>query len=414
MGRSFRFSERPQWRRWVTPRTLATKPIHRWYVFPHSFTDDLVHEFIRSWDLGPQDLILDPFVGAGTTLLAAQEMGISAVGLDLSPLSVLVSQVKVADYAADRLARLWEMLRRVIQRSSLRDVTGDQEAVFLRRALPGDLLPAFRAITQAIDGLDASSEERKFFLLALMSILPAYSRAVRQGGWLRWNEGGRCLATLQPDLEYCVGEMLKDVSAANPRPSGRWMSRMADARALSDASESYSAVITSPPYPNRHDYTRIFGVELMLWFLSWDETRALRHQSFHSHPEARPVRPEHMTYAQPARLQDTVAKIKRRGADQRVIAMLEGYFVDLGLALGEMRRVVKPRGKIALVVGNAQYQGVPVLVDQFAAQIGEAAGLRCEAIHVVRRRGNSAQQMGTYGRKCSRESVVEFSTPHSS
>ena len=50
--------------------------------------------------------------------------------------------------------------------------------------------------------------------------------------------------------------------------------------------------------------------------------------------------------------------------------------------------------KAAFVVGNAQYDGKAILVDEFTAEIGEQAGLTCEEIRVVRRRGNSAQQMG--------------------
>jgi tRNA G10 N-methylase Trm11 len=55
---------------------------------------------------------------------------------------------------------------------------------------------------------------------------------------------------------------------------------MADARSLPLSDESIDAVITSPPYVNRHDYTRVFGVELMFAFLDYEETKRLRYQSF--------------------------------------------------------------------------------------------------------------------------------------
>ncbi len=91
--------------------------------------------------------------------------------------------------------------------------------------------------------------------------------------------------------------------------------------------------------------------------------------------------------------------------------MIEGYFLDLYLSLREVQRVCSPKARSAFVVGNAQYQGVPIAVDELTAEVGEQAGLTCEKILVARYRGNSAQQMGKYGRNPSRESVVVFRRP---
>ena len=88
--------------------------------------------------------------------------------------------------------------------------------------------------------------------------------------------------------------------------------------------------------------------------------------------------------------------------------MIDGYFLDLYLALREARRVCKPKARVAFVVGNAQYRGVPIAVDELTAEVGEQAGLKCEKLLVARYRGNSAQQMGKYGRRPSRETVVVF------
>ncbi len=172
--------------------------------------------------------------------------------------------------------------------------------------------------------------------------------------------------------------------------------------------EACSAVITSPPYPNRHDYTRVFGVELMFGFLDWDGTRNLRYQMLHSHPEARPDRPVAEGYEEPAFVAKAIGKIARYEERERIVTMLHGYFVDLFLSFKEVARALKPGGRVAFVVGNAQYDGIPIEVDKATACIGEQAGLICTEIRVVRERGNSAQQMKMHGRNPSRESVVLF------
>ena len=182
---------------------------------------------------------------------------------------------------------------------------------------------------------------------------------------------------------------------------------LADARALPDADASVSAVLTSPPYPNRHDYTRIFALELLLLFLDTEGTRGLRRQSFESHPEARPQRPEHAQYCAPPSLRELLGALR----STRVRRMLDGYFVDLYLCLRELVRVLRSGRPAGLVVGNAQYEGRTLLVDELTAEIGEAAGLVCTEIRVLRLRGNSAQQMGRFGRRPSRESLVLFRRP---
>jgi len=401
--------DRKDWRWWVTPKPLLGKPIHRWYVFPHSFTSELVHALIDDWGLTPNDHILDPFVGAGTTLLTAKEREIPATGYDLSPLAVLASRVKVADYRLARLRELWSRLRGRVKPAHWNGAAMDYPDL-VREALPGKMLGAFDALKRAIMGLEATSAERDFFKLALLSTIPSYSRAVATGGWLKWVDRRRSTSTLLAAFSERVGLMLEDLNAIQLH-SGSWCAYRADARSLPDEGANYTAVITSPPYPNRHDYTRVFGVELMFGFLGWEETRQLRYQSFHSHPEAHPIRPKANEYSQPIRLARAVAKIRKKEVDRRVIEMIQGYFLDLYLVLREIRRVCRTGARVALVVGNAQYRGCPIAVDELTAEVGEQAGLKCEKLLVARYRGNSAQQMGTYGRRPSRESVVLFWRP---
>ena len=399
----YNVTESPAWRRWVTPRAARDKPIHRWHLFAHSFTSDLVHALVDEWKLDGQDALLDPFAGAGTTLLAAKEKGVPASGYDLSPLAVLISNVKTETRSRTRLESIWRTLD---DSSSARpSVTARDYPMLVQRALPNGRLEAFEALAARIRGLDCTSSERDFFRLALISIIPRFSRAVANGGWLRWAKEGIDGGSVEDAFNTRVEMMLSDVQEGEPSTvCDGWRTRKADARKLPDLNDTYTGVITSPPYPNRHDYTRVFGVELMFDFLNWEENRSLRHQSFHSHPEARPERPPAEEYVPPAGLEQSIDHLR----DGRIRRMLHGYFLDMYLCLREVARVCRGGAKMAFVVGNAQYDGRALLVDEFTAELGERAGLACSEIRAVRWRGNSAQQMGRYGRAASRESVVMF------
>ena len=399
-------TERSQWGRWVTPRIPRETRRHRWYLFPHSFAGELVEAVIGEWGLGPEDRILDPFVGTGTTLLAGMEASVPAHGFDLSPLAVFASQTKTARYDREVLVDGWRSLKKRLGKAQ-GGRTGRKYAELVQRALPGGRLEAFDGIAAEIDGLGFEQRERDFFRLALLAMVPAFSHAVGNGGWLRWTRKGRAAEGVTDSFCARVGAMLSDLEDQGKVVRGeRSVSAvvMADARAMPCKAETYSAVITSPPYPNRHDYTRIFGIELLFAFQDPEANRALRYQMFHSHPEARPERPGCSEYEPPERLKRSVKHVE----DKRLLRMLEGYVLDMYLCLKETERVCRKNARAALVVGNAQYGGVPLEVDVVTAEVGEQAGLSCTEIRTVRLRGNSAQQMGEFGRREARESVVFF------
>lgn len=349
MGR-YLIEERPDWRWWVTPKPLKTKPIHRWYIFPHSFTSELVHALIDEWRLSSDDYILDIFAGAGTTLLAAKEKHIPASGYDLSPLAVLATRTKIANYSMLRITKAWEELSHSLSVKE-REQPTKQYSDLVKKALPGNLLGAFEQVTREINSLPYLPKERDFFLLALLSILPHFSRAVATGGWLKWEKKHASAKSLLKVLANRVSMMLQDLEKASLSKSPLWQVAEADSRRLPDPDLTYSAVITSPPYPNRHDYTRVFGVELMFGFLNWEETRTLRYQTFHSHPEAHPERPNANEYESPRLLLQSLKKLNDSNGDVRIAPMLQGYFLDMYLCLREAHRVCRKGGKVAFVVG---------------------------------------------------------------
>lgn len=399
-----------EWRKWVVPELLRERPVHRWFVFPHSFTDDIVRALAQEWRLGEDDRILDPFAGAGTTVLAAKQMGIAGVGFDLSPLAILASKVKVADHNPELLRGYWLKLRRRIR---VRRANGeaDSYAALVRKALPDKKLATFHGANAAIEELGAPAETLAFFRLALLAQIPKFSNAVPTGGWLSWRANRRPAGRLPNDLAETVRLMLADVEGAPGPTKNKWRAQLADARRLPIKDGTCSAVVTSPPYPNRHDYTRVFGIELMFGFLDWDGTRHLRYQTLHSHPEAKPDRPPSDGYEEPVFVTRAIREVTKHEERERIVAMLHGYFLDLFLSLKEVARALKPGGRAAFVLGNAQYDGVPIEVDKATARIGEQAGLACTEIRVVRERGNSAQQMKVHGRNPSRESVIIFRKP---
>lgn len=81
----------------------TTKHVHRLHPYKGKFIPQLVgyfidghtDEFKRQVYFKPGDILLDPFCGSGTTLVQTNELGIHAVGIDISEFNAIISNAKV-------------------------------------------------------------------------------------------------------------------------------------------------------------------------------------------------------------------------------------------------------------------------------------------------------------------------------
>jgi DNA methylase len=78
---------------------------HNFYRYPARFSPALVRAAISAFSR-PGDVVLDPFVGGGTTLVEALAAGRQAIGIDISELATFVSEVKTKIYTAGDLKSL--------------------------------------------------------------------------------------------------------------------------------------------------------------------------------------------------------------------------------------------------------------------------------------------------------------------
>ncbi|ABK77464.1 DNA modification methylase [Cenarchaeum symbiosum A] len=422
-------------RRAVSYQGNKTSPGFRWLKFKEGFSASLVESLLS---ISGGKSVLDPFSGAGTTILTACKMGKRSVGMDVMPISE--KMVGVMDSAAH---------------VSINDVRDAADGIMLSMKGSGDGIPfehlritrgAFpprteRELSRARHAIKSIGDEsiKNIINFAVMSVLEEVSYTRKDGQFLRWDpRSGRDVAAvldkgrlplLNKAFEMKIKQIIEDMphvksAYAGPRPVARTESSLKALRKMKP--RSIDAVVTSPPYANRYDYTRTYALELAWMGYSETGISALRQAMLTATVENRP-KGEWLAKvygrsslpgeaadvcAKNRRLQSALKYLKRHAAElnnPHIIRLVENYFAEMAVIIAELGRIVRKNGNVFMVNDNVRYHGMDIPVDIILSEFAEKSGFTCESIRALPRgKGNSSQQMGKFGRSELRKCIYRW------
>jgi len=423
----------------VSFQANKTRPVYRWYKFKEAFSASLVERLFHKYGI-TAGRILDPFAGSGTALFAASAMGINADGIELLPLGheiIAAKKILDAEFTLKDFERLrqWSALR-VWEQSETR--VSLPELRITQGAYPEKTKEAIEKYLGACQ--QENSRVQSVLRFALLCVLEPISFTRKDGQYLRWDyRSGRRhgkktfdkgeIPSFEQAICEKINEIVADVSPTHqvsllPAEKLQGEIRLYDGSCLRVLpqlpDDTYDAIITSPPYCNRYDYTRTYALELALLGTDEQGLVKLRQEMLSCTVENRAkdllsINPRWITALTAADKQELLQAILKYLEDQKaqgtlnnngIPRMVRGYFYEMACVVAECARVLKPNALLLMVNDNVRYAGASISVDMILSDIAEKLGFYVENILVLPNgKGNSSQQMGEHGRKALRKCV---------
>lgn len=358
----YEIQDRLEWKDLAT--FVPNKPlgVYNWFYYKEGFSRDLVFKLIDMLKIN-KGLTLDPFCGVGTTNLACKEKGMDSIGFELSPLALFAAKVKTRDYDTTKLKDTLKEIRKIKFRKFDRSwIPSNIQRYFNTHTLDDILL--FRNFVEGIE----DKQVKDLFRLGLVSSATRCSYMYKDGSVVK-----RRVHPIPPFRKFYhhrMKRMIRDLEKLRTKKCETLVS-FGDARKLKLGNESIDFVITSPPYLNKIEYTKIYNVEEFLFFKP-KKKRGLR------------------SYIGTREGNDTV----------------KAYFSDMENVLKELHRVCRPGAKLAVVVGNGCFPDRVVESDILLSELAEKTGFSVKNIYVLNERWCMRNRTEKVGRL--RESLLVF------
>lgn len=332
----------------------------------------------------PKAVVLDPFSGSGSVLLEAFIRGYDSYGIDINPLSLLISGVKTTPVNPKILQKEVEKIFKRVSSPVLRHNgtsiknTNTPQFFNIDYWFKHEVIYKLVALKKAIDSI-RDKRIRDFFRV-VFSFAVRTSSNTRNGEFKLYRIDKEKLSDFNPP----VFEIFKERAEKNINGmADLWEQFKNNKRAVNVLNEdtrfrtsipdnAIDIVVTSPPYGDSKT-TVAYGQfsRLSLQWLGFDgEDLATDNRSLGGKLDINNL---HLAYSSPS-LRYTLDLISR--IDKKRARDVMAFYIDLNKCFMELSRVLKKGGFLCMVVGNRTVKGIQLPTDEIVADFGESAGFR--------------------------------------
>jgi DNA modification methylase len=378
---------------------------HNFHAFAAKFPPQLPSKFITALT-GKGDIVLDPMLGSGTTILESYLSGRFGIGFDIDPLALKISKVKVTpidilqaqemgsivlkkaidcisnhrtdledilkskwDNATKEFIDYWfeyeTQIEIVAILREIQKITDENYRRLFELTLSGIIITKSGGISLALDLAHTRPHRAKTIIHKVDRIKPDNLNAndernlnIHSTKYLRsalWEFNKKLQQNLNCIPQHLPGSIDPSISLGNSKD-------------LNLDSNSVDLIVTSPPYPsNAIDYMRAHKFSLVWFGYSIDDLSNKRRgyigsdsligTNFECLPEY------------------TAAVVSKVMQKDRIKGLsLNHYYSEMMQSLCEMYRVLKPGKSAIVVVGSSIVRGINTETAECLAEISKNLG----------------------------------------
>ena len=304
---------------------------HNYFRYFGKFPPTIAKKLIEMYCPNNSDLIVDTMVGSGTTLVEAILQNKKAIGFDINPFSILLSQVKTKKIDTELIQNVFLSIKDNFKKTNKSDVSNEiPDMPNMDHWFDSKLQYELAEIKYLIKNIN-NQDVKNFMLIGFASILRRTSSAGSHTGRLFFDKNWTYrnpYELFEKQILSMINRMTLLNSIDYPSPS----SVIADARELPLENEIAKLVICHPPYYNLYRFSHTNRFEI--FWLDFNHKQITKEEIFDGF---------------------------KLGSVEKVDLYLE----DMSKVINEMYRLVSSSGYAALMIGDSIAQNQRLNITKY-------------------------------------------------